>query len=87
MQEFAQVFRPHTCELQPLDAEHFNQCLQGKRVIMIGDSTMRQMFQSLACILGEHIQDGFLQVSMAPSGPRSAISSCATLRAVLQQCL
>ncbi|CAL5226961.1 g9846 [Coccomyxa viridis] len=59
-QEYAQVFRPHACDLQPLDAGRFSQCLQGRRVIMIGDSTMRQMFQSLACILGDHIQSGFL---------------------------
>ena len=31
---------------------------------MIGDSTMRQMFQSLACLLREHVQDGFLTVGM-----------------------
>ena len=66
MQEFSQVFKPHACELQPMDAQHFSQCLRNRRVIMIGDSTMRQMFQSLACILGEHIQDGFLTVGIFP---------------------
>ena len=74
MQEFSQVFKPHACELQPMDAQHFSQCLRNRRVIMIGDSTMRQMFQSLACILGEHIQDGFLTVGiflclLIPQGP------------------
>ena len=38
------------------------QCLKGRRIIMIGDSTMRQMFQSLACLLGDQIGDGFLKV-------------------------
>ena len=63
VQEFNQVFKPYGCELHPMNARHFAQCLQGRRIIMIGDSTMRQMFQSLACLLGDHIQDGFMQVS------------------------
>ena len=56
------MFRPYGCELHPMDSKHFAQCLQGRRIIMIGDSTMRQMFQSLACLLGDHIGDGFLKV-------------------------
>ena len=61
-----------------MDARHFSQCLQGRRVIMIGDSTMRQMFQSLACILGEHIQDGFLEVGVC-------LSPCAFWHALFQR--
>lgn len=62
VQEFNKVFRPYGCELHPMDSQHFAQCLKGRRIIMIGDSTMRQMFQSLACLLGDQIGDGFLKV-------------------------
>ena len=47
-----QVFQPHSCDLAPWDAAAFGQCIKGKRLIFIGDSTTRQQFQSLACLLG-----------------------------------
>lgn len=47
-----QVFQPHSCDLAPWDAAAFGQCVKGKRLIFIGDSTTRQQFQSLACLLG-----------------------------------
>ena len=34
------------------DAQKFAQCASKKRIIMIGDSLMRQQFQSLACLTG-----------------------------------
>ena len=36
--------------------------MQGQRIIIVGDSTMRQVFQSLACILHEDVEDGYLVV-------------------------
>lgn len=47
-----QVFQPHTCSLKPWDAAAFSQCIKGRRLIFIGDSTTRQQFQSLGCLLG-----------------------------------
>ena len=47
-----QVFQPHSCDLAPWDAAAFGQCIRGTRLIFIGDSTTRQQFQSLACLLG-----------------------------------
>ncbi len=57
-----QVFQPHTCSLKPWDAAAFSRCLEGRRLIFIGDSTARQQFQSLGCLLGnavasEHISE------------------------------
>lgn len=45
-----QVFRPFECDLRPWDARKFAQCTAKKRIVMIGDSLMRQQFQSLACL-------------------------------------
>lgn len=45
-----QVFRAHQCELRPWDAAGFAGCLAGRRLIMVGDSLMRQSFQSLGCL-------------------------------------
>ena len=36
--------------------------MQGQRIIIVGDSTMRQVFQSLACTLHEDVEDGYLVV-------------------------
>ncbi len=62
VQEFRKVFRPFACDLHAMNATHFAQCLKGQRMIIIGDSTMRQVFQSLACLLHEEIVDGYLVV-------------------------
>lgn len=62
MQEFRKVFRPHGCDLHAMNASHFSQCLAGQRMIIIGDSTMRQVFQSLGCLLHEEVVDGYLVV-------------------------
>lgn len=48
----AQVFKPHGCDLQAWDAGAFSRCIKGRRLIFFGDSTTRQQFQSLACLLG-----------------------------------
>lgn len=63
MQEFRKVFKPHACELNAWNASRFEQCLAGRCIIIVGDSTMRQTFQSLACLMSEQIQDGFFMVS------------------------
>ena len=56
------MFRPFACDLHAMNATHFAQCLKGQRMIIVGDSTMRQVFQSLACLLHEEIVDGYLVV-------------------------
>ena len=61
------MFKPHDCALHQFNPEHFEQCLTGRRIIVIGDSTMRQMFQSLACLMTPRIVDGFFVVSWAAS--------------------
>lgn len=40
------------CELHPWSPEGFMRCMSGRRLILIGDSLMRQTFHSLACMLG-----------------------------------
>jgi hypothetical protein len=46
-----QVFQPRDCQFHPWSSEHFNTCFAGRRLVMIGDSLMRQTFQSLGCLL------------------------------------
>ncbi|CAL5222153.1 g4478 [Coccomyxa viridis] len=58
--EFRKVFRPYACDLHAMNATYFAQCLKGQRMIIVGDSTMRQVFQSLACLLHEEIVEGYL---------------------------
>ncbi len=62
VQEFRKVFRPYACDLHAMNATYFAQCLKGQRMIIVGDSTMRQVFQSLACLLHEEIVEGYLVV-------------------------
>ncbi len=71
MQIYRKVYKPHACELRPFSAEQFEACLPGKRVIIIGDSTMRQMFQSLACLMTPVISAGEFLVR-EPSFPLHA---------------
>ncbi|CAL8469520.1 g9061 [Coccomyxa elongata] len=56
--EFNKVFRPHKCELQGFDGAGFAKCLAGRRLIMIGDSTMNGIFSSLGCMLKDHLTSG-----------------------------
>ena len=63
LQEFRKIFQPYSCDLHSMNATHFSKCLKGQRLIIIGDSTMRQVFQSLACLLVDHVEDGYLVVS------------------------
>ncbi|CAL8467102.1 g6638 [Coccomyxa elongata] len=51
-EEYEQMYKPHACELHAWDANGFDRCVANRRIILIGDSLMRQMFQSLACLLG-----------------------------------
>ncbi|CAL8467294.1 g6831 [Coccomyxa elongata] len=57
--EYRKVFKPHGCALHHFNPEHFEQCLTGRQIIIIGDSTMRQLFQSLACLMTPRIVGGF----------------------------
>ena len=53
-----QVFRPYVCEMRPWDAVDFLQCTARRRIIMVGDMSMHQLFNSLACLLSKGIQEG-----------------------------
>ena len=52
---FNKVFRPHACELRSWSAERFAQCVAKRRIIMLGDSLMRQQWMSMACMLNNVI--------------------------------
>lgn len=71
LQVYRQAYKPYVCELRPFSAEHFEACLPGKRIIIIGDSTMRQLYQSLACLLSPVIITGHLTVRI-----RSVCGNC-----------
>lgn len=46
------------CNLRPWDREDFLQCTAKRRMIMVGDMSMHQLFNSLACLLSKDIQEG-----------------------------
>ena len=48
-----QVYKPYECDLRPWNPEQFADCTAAKRIIMIGDSLMRQQWLSLACLLND----------------------------------
>ena len=47
------------CDLRPWDAKDFLQCTAKRRMIMVGDMSMHQLFNSLACLLSGAIQEGY----------------------------
>ena len=53
-----QVFRPYVCNMRDWDQEDFLKCTYKRRIIMIGDMSMHQMFNSMACLLSASIQEG-----------------------------
>lgn len=53
-----QIFRPFVCELRQWDLPDFVRCTAKRRIILIGDMTMQQMFNSLACLLHSAIRSG-----------------------------
>ena len=46
------------CNLRPWDREDFLQCTAKRRIIMVGDMSMHQLFNSLACLLSKAIEEG-----------------------------
>ena len=77
----AQVFKPHGCKMRPWDAAAFSECVRGQRLIFIGDSTTRQQFQSLACLLGpviasEHGSMSWNSSSITGEGTTAVWSVC-----------
>ena len=53
-----QVFRPYVCNMREWDQEDFLKCTYKRRIIIIGDMSMHQMFNSMACLLSASIQEG-----------------------------
>ena len=53
-----QIFRPFVCDMRPWDGQDFLQCTAKRRMILIGDMSMHQLFNSLACLLGKAITTG-----------------------------
>jgi hypothetical protein len=53
-----QVFRPFVCDLRPWNLQSFMTCTAERRLILIGDTSMHLMFNSLACLLHSSITSG-----------------------------
>ena len=54
-----QVFQPYVCDMREWDQADFLQCTANhQRVIMVGDMSMHQMFNSMACLLSDAIVEG-----------------------------
>ena len=65
-----QVFQPYVCNMRDWDQEDFLKCTYKRRIIMIGDMSMHQMFNSMACLLSASVQEGSQvpwEVSIPPS--------------------
>ena len=46
------------CELLPWDEQGFDTCMEGRRLILLGDSLMRQSFLSLGCLAAPVVTEG-----------------------------
>jgi hypothetical protein len=52
---------PNSCILEPFNPDHFGQLLRDKTVLFVGDSLMRQQYNSLRFLLGYQVHDTSLQ--------------------------
>lgn len=50
-------WKPKACTLPRLDGSHMLQLLKGKRLVFVGDSLNRNMWESLICILRSSVKD------------------------------
>ncbi|XP_058100139.1 protein trichome birefringence-like 4 [Magnolia sinica] len=50
-------WKPKGCEIPRLDGKEMLEMLQGKRLVFVGDSLNRNMWESLACILRESLEN------------------------------
>ncbi|KAJ9565450.1 hypothetical protein OSB04_001416 [Centaurea solstitialis] len=50
-------WKPKGCTLPRLDGSHMLQLLRGKRLVFVGDSLNRNMWESLICILRNSVKD------------------------------
>ncbi|XP_024981832.1 protein trichome birefringence-like [Cynara cardunculus var. scolymus] len=50
-------WKPKACTLPRLDGSHMLQLLRGKRLVFVGDSLNRNMWESLICILRNSVED------------------------------
>ncbi|KAL8261702.1 hypothetical protein R6Q59_025751 [Mikania micrantha] len=50
-------WKPKACTLPRLDGSHMLQLLRGKRLVFVGDSLNRNMWESLICILRNSVKD------------------------------
>ncbi|ONK55772.1 uncharacterized protein A4U43_C10F830 [Asparagus officinalis] len=58
-------WKPKDCDLQRIDGKKMLEMLRGKRLAFVGDSLNRNMWESLACILGNSLENktNILQIS------------------------
>ncbi|XP_031093661.1 protein trichome birefringence-like [Ipomoea triloba] len=54
---FKYRWKPNACTLPRLNATHMLEILRGKRLVFVGDSLNRNMWESLVCILRSSVKD------------------------------
>ncbi|CAA0833583.1 Protein trichome birefringence [Striga hermonthica] len=54
---YKQKWKPKGCTLPRLDGAHMLELLRGKRLVFVGDSLNRNMWESLVCILRNSVKD------------------------------
>ncbi|EIE21588.1 hypothetical protein COCSUDRAFT_66960 [Coccomyxa subellipsoidea C-169] len=56
--EYNQVYKPFVCDMRQWDLQEFAKCTANRRMIMVGDMSMQQMFNSLACLTRPALKSG-----------------------------
>lgn len=64
--ESRQVFQPDQCELREWDPAGFERCMAGRRLLMFGDSLMRQVRNSRSSVPGALPGAGDAFTSLGP---------------------
>ncbi|KAL4373526.1 hypothetical protein AHAS_Ahas05G0090600 [Arachis hypogaea] len=50
-------WQPHKCDIPSLNATNFLERLRGQRLVFVGDSLNRNMWESMVCILRQSVKD------------------------------
>ncbi|XP_077982454.1 NXPE family member 3-like [Glandiceps talaboti] len=67
------IWTSKTCRTRHWTADEAKQCLQGKNVYMLGDSTLRQWHESVTQLLGQKVQRSIIQRSWTDSNVNMSV--------------
>lgn len=70
------VFEPFNCELLPFDSHEFVHALNGRRLVIAGDSLQRQLYISLGCLTHDLV--AHYHTEWSSDYPCHAVKNCIT---------